>query len=294
MSLSWRDRLQIFFAPRQVSVTRFPKGLHYGVPKNGRLNYSWLKSKALTTISAVCQEKPGNVLWASPLEELERCLEGARGSEAVITVSNHFVRYSVLPAQKDITNPAELNTYAEFHMREVFGERVAAWILSIGAWDPCHGGVCAAVDRELFEQLEELATRCKVRLQYMEPYLTSAFDRFRKRFRDARSWFAVVEDGRLCLALLEDGAWRHIRNRRIAHDINDELLAALDQEAILFPGSKGTAGAVYLLAPAYPELILPEGCGWRTVWLQADPMAAPSNVPALPGPDEASSCAASG
>jgi hypothetical protein len=277
-----------------VSVTRFPKGLHYRTLKSVRLNYNWLKPKAATTISAVCQQKPGAATWVPPLEELERCLEGARGAEAIITVSNHFVRYSVLPAQKDITNPAELNTYAEFHMREVFGERAAAWILSMGAWDPCYGGVCAAVDRELFEQLEELATRRKVRLQYIEPYLTSAFDRFRKRFPDTRSWFAVVEEGRLCLALLEHGAWQHIRNRRIGHDLKDELLAALDQEAILFPGSKGTAGTVYLLAPAYPELILPEDCGWRTVWLQAGPMAAPSNVPALPGTGEASTCAASG
>jgi hypothetical protein len=258
-----------------------------------RLNYNWPKPKAATTISLACQQKPGTVLWTAPLEELKRCLEGTAGAEAIITVSNHFVRYSVLPAQKDITNPAELNTYAEFHMREVFGERTSAWILSIGAWDPCNGGVCAALDRGLVEQLEELAAHSKVRLQYIEPYLTSAFDRFRKRFHDNRSWFVLIEDGRLCLALLEDGTWRHIRNQRIAHDIQEELLAALDQDSILFPGARGTVGTTYLLAPAHPEVTLPEGCGLHIVRLEADPMVPPSNLTALPAADEASTCVAS-
>ena len=154
VSLLWRDRLQVFFAPGEVSVVRFPKGLRYeglkfrglkfkglkfgslkfGSLKFGSLKFGSLKPKPDATVSAVCEQKIGGAPWESPLEELERCLEGAGGTDVVITISNHFVRYSVLAPQKDIANPSELNSYAEFHMREVFGERAAGWVLSIGAW----------------------------------------------------------------------------------------------------------------------------------------------------------------
>ncbi len=314
MSLLWRDRLQVFFAPGEVSVVRFPKGLRYeglkfrglkfkglkfgslkfGSLKFGSLKFGSLKPKPEATVSAVCEQKIGGAPWESPLEELERCLEGAGGTDVVITISNHFVRYSVLAPQKDIANPSELNSYAEFHMREVFGERAAGWVLSIGAWDPCNGGVCAAIDRELYDRLEELAVRSKARLQYIEPYLTSAFDHCRKRLEDSRSWFALVEAGRLCLALLEHGAWQYIRNQRIGQDIKGELLATLDQEAILSAYSGRAAGTVYLLAPGYPQLTLPEDCSWRIVWLAPDFMTVPQHFPRLPAAGETTTCAASG
>jgi hypothetical protein len=294
--------LRVFFGPRQVSITRLQKGLQYkGLQyktlqydrlKNSRLN-GWLKPKPFNAISEVCEQRTGGSPWAPALEALERCFQKTPGADAVITVSNHFVRYTVLSAQKDIANPAELNTYAEFHMREVFGERAGAWVLSTGAWDPCLGGLCAGIDRDLLEGLEELAVRCKIRLQYVEPYLAFAFDHFRRRLQGPDVWFALVEEERLCLALLKQGAWQQVRNQRIVHDVREELLAALEQEAILLSGGKRAAGTVYILAPGYAQLALPEDCGWRAAWLEPDSLALPVNLAALPAADEATACAAS-
>jgi hypothetical protein len=108
--------------------------------------------------------------------------------------------------------------------------------------------------------------------------LSAAFDQWRKRFNGERIWFALLETGHLCLASLSNGAWQRIRNQRILHNVEDELLAALDQEAILFSGRKEAVEQVYLFAPEHPGLVLPGDCGWQVVSLQNE-MLAPLHYP---------------
>ena len=280
MSPLWRDRIQVFFAPDRVVLVRSYKGI---------------KPKPAMRLSVECGHKPGGAAWESPLAQLEQMIADAEGGGVIITLSNHLIRYAVLASQKNIANPAELQAYAGFHMREVFGERAMEWMISVSTWDPRSGGVCAAMERSLFERLEELAAHRKIRLQYVEPYLTAAFDRWHNRFDERRAWFALVETGRLCLALLENGEWRRISNQRIVHDVEDELLATLDQEAILFSGRKEASETVYVFAPEHPELILPEDCGWRVTSLHTDDMPAPPHYPsAAIVPAGINECAASG
>ena len=260
MSPSWRDRIDVFFAPDRVDLVRFPRGI-----KRQPGNRLWSE----------CEFKPGIPAWASSLEQLERMIADAVGAEMTVTVSNSFVRYAVLAAQKNISSLAELEAFAAFQMREIYGERTAAWVISVGAWNPGKGGVCAGIERSLFEGLEECAGRHKIRLKYVEPYLTGAFDHWYKQFGDSRAWFALIETGRLCLVLLEHSIWQRVSNQRVLHNAQEELLAALDQEA-LFSGHKKAIEAVYLYAPAHPTLALPDDCGWHVAHLHTQ------NAPPVP------------
>jgi hypothetical protein len=262
----WRDRMQVFLAPGRVDLARLQRGI---------------KPKQATRVAAACEQKPGLPAWEAPLEQFERMIENAGGADMSITLSNAFIRYIVLTAQPSIGTPAELQAYAAFQMREVFGERVATWDISVSSWDPCSGGICAAVERSFLERLGEVSTRGKVRLKYVEPYLTGAFDHWHKRFNETRAWFALLESGRLCLALLENGAWQRISNQRMVHEPEDELIAALHQEAMLFSVHKEADETVYLFAPEHPEFALPEDCGWRSVLLQTESMPAPPHYPTM-------------
>jgi len=284
VSLLWRDRMHAFLAPSQIVLTRSCKGIKPGPPIRH---------------STECGYKPGTDGSESSLAQLEQMIEDADRADLVVTLSNHFVRYAVLGPQKNIANLAELQAYAGFHMREVFGERASDWMTSVSVWDPSTGGVCAALERSLFVRLEELAVRSKVRLRYVEPYLTAAFDHWHKRFDNRGAWFALVETGRLCLVLLKKGGWLRVSNQRVVEDVKDELLAALDQEAILFSGPGEGIETVYLFAPEHPELVLPEDCGWRIAPLHTDSMPVPPHYPSTPTvtpivPDAISECAASG
>lgn len=264
MSQLWRDQIQVFFAPERVDLVRSRRGM---------------KPEQVARLTAVCEHAADSPAWGGVLEKLEQMIADAAGTEIAITVSNHFVRYTVIPPQTKISNPAELNAYAAFHMREVYGERTAAWVLGVSSWDPCSGAICAAIDRGLLERLEELTGRRKVRLQSIEPYLTAALDRWCRQFEGERMWFALIETGRICLASLSSGAWQRVCNQRMLTSAGEELLALLDQEALLFSGRKEAVEQVHLFAPEHPDLTLPDGCGWKVIPLQTGSMSAPAHFP---------------
>ncbi|MEP7371018.1 MAG: hypothetical protein ABI659_02210 [Nitrosospira sp.] len=264
MSPLWRDQMRVFFAPGRVELVR---------------SYRGIKPVQAARLAAACERDPDSPAWEQPLRQLDQMIADAAGVDMTITISNDFVRYAVVSPQAQIVTPAELYAYAAFHMREVYGEKAGAWTLAMSSWDPCNGGVCAAIESTLLQRLNELAAHRKVRLKSMVPYLPEAFDQWRKRFDGERIWFALIETGRLCLASLSNGAWRGIRNQRMLRNVEDELLAALDQEAILLSARKEAVEPVYLFAPEHPELALPGDCGWRIIPLQTESMPAPSHYP---------------
>jgi hypothetical protein len=237
--------------------------------------YRGIRHRSSGRLTAACEQKTGFPAWEPPLEQLREMLAGAAGAELMVTLSNHFVRYAVIPAEAKIENPAELHAYAAFRMREIFGDRAGAWELGMSGWDPSSGGVCAAVERDLIERLQSFATDYKVALIGAEPYLTGAVDQWCAHFDQKKTWFALVESGRLCVASVRDGAWQRISNRRMLDNAENELLAMLDQEAILFSGGRNAIEQVILFAPEHPQLALPDDCGWRVV----SPLAGGKRIP---------------
>jgi hypothetical protein len=273
----WRDQLQVFFAPERVNLVRSSRGY---------------KPQNIANISAGCDRQPDRKHWEAPLQQLATMLDSAEKTEMTITISNHFIRYAALPPQDEITTPDELVAYANFRMREIYAERVNDWILSVSAWNPSSGAICAAISRDLLTQLQELAERHRIKLKGIVPYLVSAFDQWHKIFDDQRTCFVLVETGRFCIALLADNIWHGIRNQRILNKVEDELLAALDQEAI-FSGHKEAVEEVRLFAPEHPGLSLPDNCGWKLVPVQNSEIPAPAYFPSVTtaGDSEANSCA---
>lgn len=262
MSPLWRDQMRVFVAPDRVELVRMRRGIK---PVEG------------VRLEAACECEPDLPGWERPLRQLDRMITDAAGLDMTITVSNDFVRYAVVPPQAQIVTPAELSAYAAFRMHEIYGERTGSWILGMSAWDPCNGGVCAAMENALLQRLHEFAAQHDARLKSIVPYLSSVFDRWRKQFKGDRIWFALMETGRLCLASLSNGIWQGIRNQRMLNSAEEELLAALDQEALLFSARKEAVEAVYLFAPEHPGLTLPQDCGWRIIPLRIGNESTPLN-----------------
>ena len=264
MSLSWRNRISVFLSPYRVELVL--------LQRHGK------RGQAERQVAA-CERADEGAAWGAALAQLKRMLPAGTGAEIHILLSNHFVRYAAIPPQSKIETPAELQAYSAFQMREIYGERATEWELSISSWDPATGAVCAAVERSFLQGLEELVTSQRMRFKYLEPYFTSVFDHWHNRFDNRRTWFALVETGRLCLALLEGGVWLRILNQRILDDVEEELLVALEREALLFSAPAATSGQVRLFAPEHPGLTLPEGSGWQIVPLEDKARPAPAHYP---------------
>ena len=265
MSPLWRDRIQVFLAPDRVDWVRTARGF---------------KPVQAEKVTVQCEPVQGAPVWQAELLQLEKHLTNASGADLSITLSNHFVRYVTLPPQAEIMTPEEVNSYAAFRMREVYAERVDAWVLSVSEWSPLTGAVCAAIPRDLMVELEKLAVRLRCKLTEIEPYFASVYDRWQKSLNGDKTYCAVVEAGRMCISTQINGVWHSIRNQRIVHGIADELLAALDQEAVL-SGEKAAVEQVFLFAPQHPDLKLPENCGWLFVPLLAEKTLAPAHYPSV-------------
>jgi len=264
----WRDQIDVFFAPGQINLVRSKRGLKP------------VKLPVITEL--ISDHRDDNQVWSPPMKTLEGLLTEANGAGLAVTLSNHFIRYIVLPPQAEITSPEEVMAYADFRMREIYGTRVDHWALSISTWSPVFGAICAAISQEFLQQMQEMSVRQQVKFIGIEPYLTAVLDRCAQLLNCNKSFVALVERGRICVALLENGVWRNVRNQRVLHDTRDELWAVLDQETVL-SGQKEANEEVLLFAPEHPELTLPAESGWHIVSLQTGQMSVPEHYPVVTG-----------
>ncbi len=265
MSRLWRNQIQVFLAPERVDLVRTLRGF---------------KPMQVAKVTTLCKHAQGVPAWQSALQQLESNLADAAGTELTVTLSNHFVRYVTLPPQAEISTPEEVKSYATFRLREIYADRIDSWILSVSEWNPMRGAICAAIPRNLMGQLEAMAARYQFKLKDIEPYLASVYDHWHKLLNGNTIYVAVIETGRICIAMLLNGIWHSIRNQRILHSVADELLAALDQEAILF-GNKETIELVHVFAPEHPELTLPQNCGWNIVPIPTDQIPVLAHYPSV-------------
>jgi len=267
VSQLWRDHIQVFIAPERVDLVRISRSLKgFGRPVQA------------PRITRSCAHDPGQSIWEAPLQKFEELIKDATDTEVMITLSNHFIRYITLPPQADITKPSEVYAYATFRMHEVYGERADKWKLSVSAWDPLGGAICAAMNHDLIARFEEIVRRYRIKLKGIEPYLASTFDHWKQLLYGPRVYFALVETGRICIALLINGIWQNIRNQRILHCVEDELLTALDQVAIL-SGHKKNIEQVHLFAPENPGFALPVACDWRIIPLKTEQLLKLAHYP---------------
>ncbi len=270
MSQLWRDQIYVFLAPERLDWVHYRRGF---------------RPVQLNKDTVFCEQMQNAPPWQNALKLLESHLMDTTNADLTVILSNHFVRFVTLQPQAEITTPEEVKSYAAFRMREIYAERSESWDLSVSDWSPTTGAICAAINRDLMDQLQAITKRSEVKLKAVEPYLAAAYDHWQKQLNSQKSYFVVVESGRFCSAVVINGIWQSIRNQRVLsgdiHELAEELVAALDQEAVLL-GNKEMTETVYVFAPECPQLVLPPNCGWLMVMLSDAQNPVPSHFPSSP------------
>ena len=178
MSLSWRNRISVFLSPHRVELVRLQRRV-----KPGRAERQ----------VAACERAGERSAWGAALAQLKRMLPTGTGADIDILLSNHFVRYAAIPPQSKIETPAELQAYAAFQMREIYGERATEWELSISSWDPVTGGclrsgrteLSAGTGRTRYQPADEAQIRRAL-----------FYERIRSLAQPFRQWACMVRAGR--------------------------------------------------------------------------------------------------
>jgi predicted secreted protein len=171
--------------------------------------------------------------WRSAVQALPAALGAKPPRRLRVILSHHFVRYALLPWNAALRSEEAWRAYAGHRLAAIYGAPAGAWALRVAATAPRGARIACATEQALIDALQAALRARGVRLDSVQPHLMSAYNRERRRLRGASRWLVVEEAGRLALALIERGAWRALRSRRVDAQWREALPALLARETAL-------------------------------------------------------------
>jgi hypothetical protein len=260
VSLLLRDEVRILFNPDRVAMERLGRGFHPAVVARNE--------------TACAAPVNGEAPWVKALDGLETCLAGLGTDkiDAVVVLSNHFVRYALLPWSDQISDTNEEQAFIRHCFVQTYGEEARHWAFRLSPGGYGEAQVASAIDQGLLDGLERVMSAHGLRLVSLQPGFMTAFNQWRQRLLDPVAWFVVAEPGRLCLSLLQQGRWCSLKTVKVGNEWQQALKKLLEREFLV--SESGTErGTVYLHAPDLNgETELP---GWTVRHLGATPGVAP-------------------
>jgi hypothetical protein len=163
----------------------------------------------------VCDSSLGAEPWHGPLA----ALGGVQWKDRVrvtAVLSNHFVRYALVPWNTALADPAEEEAYVRHHFTKIHGERAKSWALRWSAESAESADaprLATAVDAGLITALRD-SVKGKARLVSIQPYLMAAANRVQGAMPASGAWFVFAERERACVALHAGGRWRSVQNAK--------------------------------------------------------------------------------
>ena len=220
MSPLWRDQLRIVLCPDRILIVRVKRGLR-----------PTIDSKHCIT----CDPVAGMPAWFAPLNTLMQWLADAKPQKANVTIvlSNHFVRYGVLPWSANISNATETMTFARIYFEKIYGEIAKNWTLKISAAGYEEPRIVSAIDQELLDGLESMFAKVPSRIVAIEPYLMTAFNAWRKRLGKENGRFLLVEPGKACIVNIAADKCQNVKAYALPDQPEIELAEVLNRELML-------------------------------------------------------------
>jgi hypothetical protein len=217
VSLSWRDRIVIELAPRQLSMRRHARG--FGQRVSGEIEASADAGEGASVGAAIAL--------------LDNALERAawRHADVEVVVSNHWLRYAVVPWSMSLGAPAERRAYAQELLAANYGRAIAGWDLGLSHVTPELVQLAAMLEPSLLGALRAVFAARDLRLTSLVPRLVARFNHWRARLPADHAWFVCLEPGMLTAVSLAGGIWTGVHSLRCDHHWGGELkrLTLLDR-----------------------------------------------------------------
>lgn len=220
MSPSWSDRLLVALRPDRMVLLRIARGIRPSIQAKIAVPVTqpsqspkWIA--ATTTLAQLLQEKQWQRLRTD------------------IVISQHFVRSALMPANVDLKNRDEEETFALHCLSQASGDIPGDWQLRFANSLPGRPKLICAIERALLDNLENVIATAGGSISSLRPVFVAAYDSRRKQLSKTDTWFAALEQDRCCLLYLKNGVIHHISNRRIFTSVDTELPALIEQEQFL-------------------------------------------------------------
>ena len=191
-----------------------------------------------------CDPAFGSEPWHGAIEALKG-IAWPR-SRVTVVLSNHFVRYALVPWSDAIASAAEEQAYLRHHFAKIHGERAKGWLLRASEAPKGAPRLASAVDSALVEAIRASFPKGgRAKLVSVQPALMYIFNRARPAVPNPGAWLVVAEPERACVALHAKGAFRAVQNAK------GEWRTLLDRERFRVP-MEGALPDLVLLAGAEP------------------------------------------
>jgi hypothetical protein len=195
-------------------------------------------------------------------------------------LSNHFMRYAIVPWSAALRNDEEDVVYARHFFRQLYGAAADSWELRLSPERAGVSRLASAVDSGLPEAVRASFAGAGISLRSIQPSLMVAYNSCRNRLEGCSAWFVLHETGSLCLALLQQGRWISARSLRTGADWSGELPLLLEREAYLVEQDV-PANDVFLWSTGLDNAAMPDGGNWKLQEMQ--PLIHPDFVPEYDG-----------
>jgi hypothetical protein len=197
-------------------------------------------------------------------------------ADATVVISNHFVRYAMVPWSEHLVSDDEKRAWVKHHFVELYGELPGAPEYRWSEDRPDAACVASAVDGEFVGEIRAAFEPTSLRLRSVQPYLMAVFNRWKQHAKGSSAWILVPETGRVCIGAITNGGWRTITSKKMGADWQFELPLVLGRELLL--ANEAAAPAVILAyAPDVPKLDFPD---WNEVPVKVlTPQALPGFSP---------------
>ena len=194
--------------------------------------------------SVVADPAAGAEPWQGAVAAL-KSLEWTKPCRVTAVLSNHFVRYAVLPWSDGLSTPAEEEAYLRHHFAKIHGERAKGWTLRASEAPRGALRLASAIDTALVEALKAAFPKNgKARLVSAQPELMEAANRWRGAIPAGGAWLVLAEPERACIALHAGQGWRWVQNAK------GNWHTLLDRERYRLHGADGELPSLVLLAGA--------------------------------------------
>jgi hypothetical protein len=173
--------------------------------------------------------------WQEPLAALQAALRDRQwqGAPIQVVLSNHFVRYVLVPWSAQLANRQERQAYVRHCFNAAYGDPGKHWDMRMSDAGLDKPSLASGIDQHLLASLTTMLETAGMPLHGIFPHLMMAANQSRRLLSKGVQWLVVVEASRLCMALLDHGNWKAVRSYPVGQDWRQELNLLLTRESVL-------------------------------------------------------------
>lgn len=229
------DELRVLIHPQKIILLRLKRTYKHGFKQRVVHQQQIMLPVRARTDGDLMQ------LIVETLKDILQKLEW-RNSLPVLIVSNHFVHYSAIPWNKEITAENELQSYLTHCFIVSFGEIAKSWDIRMSALFFGRSAIASAINKEFLSALHRVFNQENMKIVAIYPALMLAINQIlhaikttqQQKILQATHWLVVIQHGRLCFALVEQGHWRLVNNVALETNSTEQITALIQRETVIF------------------------------------------------------------